>query len=192
MNGKFVHLLLAIAHSIALLGLTAAIIIRHASRLLFVVLLMAGFGFYAFRLFRAPRSASIWQMHRLSKIANAIYVVSAIGIMISAIFIAFHKVHTAHQLISVSLVLLIIGLLTGAFAPLRSNGNILNAIFVKRVVLLRNTIYLCLVCIMTGLLLRNNHYAYGKLLIYDGAAFLVVFLVIWEIYRQYIKKKNAS
>jgi hypothetical protein len=125
----------------------------------------------------------------LQKVSSIIIYSSAFGVFIALTLIVLHMRHIGFPLLNFSLILFIAGIIVLMTALLSSKNAAPNPAFRGQSIIYNNILCLGVICTITGMLLRINHYPGGKLLMFGSLAFTMGFLVFLIIYAMYIKKK---
>lgn len=127
------------------------------------------------------------QVSSIQKVLNNIIIASAFGVLLALVFIIWHIRYIGMPLLNISLATCITGFIGLMAVPPKPN-SVLNT---KHTRVYSAIICLSAVCTLIGLLLRVNHYPYGKQLMFGGLAFLVITMILFIIYAKYIKKKST-
>jgi hypothetical protein len=140
---------------------------------------------------KKARAAGNLQSSGIHKISDAILIAATFGTMLALALIVWHMQYIGKPLLNYSLVICILGFCLKLFAPPVQNNTAITPAQKRMQGISSTVIYLCIICTITGLLLRINHFPAGKLLTYWGSGLLLTFLVLLIIYASYLKKRGS-
>ncbi len=180
MNRRVIYILLLIAFGLLLTVGTKYLPMPVIVGVFFVFILVS-----LTRLFISFRkiTAASGPISGLQKVSSAVIFSSAIGAIIASTLIVFHVRYIGRPLLNFSLILFIVGCLIGIIAP--TNSTNIGPDVKRQTFVFRGVIYLGAICTIIGGLLTINHYPGGKIIMFGGLLFIIIFLIFLIIYKKY-------
>ncbi len=186
---RLVYILLLVA-----LGFTITLKANHLPKaFVFSTLITLTCIYFILRLVairKKARAAGNVQSSGIHKISDAILIASPFGTMVALMLMIWHVRYIGLPLLNYSLVMCILGFCLKLFAKPRVNNDVITIALKRRQAVTGTIIYLCVICIITGMLLRINHFSEGRLLMNWGTGSLFAFLAFLIIYAAYLKKRK--
>jgi hypothetical protein len=180
-NRRLLHILLLIAFGLILTAtakyLPVPVVLGTLSIFILVSLTLS---FISIR----KKTAAGGPISGLQKVSGAVIYSSAFGAIIALALIVFHVRYIGRPLLNFSLVLFIVGALVGIIAPAETSN--ISPDVKRQTFVFRGVIYSSIICSVIGILLRINHYPGGKLLMFGGLLFVVLFLIFLIVYKKYV------
>ena len=127
----------------------------------------------------------------LQKVSSNIIKFSGIGAIVALMLMTLHISNIGHPLLNGSLGLFIIGIIVLMASLPNANNTAVNPALRRQSIIYNTIICLGVICTVVGMILRINHYPYGKQIMFWSLAFVMVFLVFLIIHAMYTKKKSS-
>jgi len=192
MNLKVVSRLVYVLYVISLVIVFTTLRASHLTRLVAISLFIALSFIYMLLRIKISRNKAeadgSKQISGIQKVSNNIILVSAFGVMLGLILIVWHMRHIGLPLLNISLVVCMVGFIGLMAAPQKPNP----VLSPKQTIVYSWILCLSIICTLTGLLIRINHYPGGKQFEYGGIATLIVSMLVLIVYAKLKKRKSEQ